>query len=242
MKRDKIAVNMIGLLIVSLLLASAIYAQASPSGAQIIYNSTETKQSEPASFINTTGGSFTTLILYGETQNPRWKAYVGNVTGKFVLDDADNYTLYEWDVTTVTGEVYASRASSITWADIACATQDNITSEEDDMNHTTSSKDSINSTFQYQIHKEFYVGTTYIANSTCRSTATWVNNTVQSVTEDSLFQEMLLSDGPNLVYATILHDEVTGFNYKDYDFQMIVAEVDSVAASSTPYYFWVELA
>ena len=109
------------------------------------------------------------------------------------------------------------------------------------MNHTSSNKDSINSTFKYSVHREFYVGTNHILNSTCRSIATWVNNTAQNLTEEALFQEMLLTDNSNLVYTTILHDSEQGFNFQNYDFQMIVAEKDILGEQATPYYFWVEL-
>ncbi|MBD3203365.1 hypothetical protein GF327_03665 [Candidatus Woesearchaeota archaeon] len=240
--KNKRLIRILGFILVFFAILFRISYAIEPTGAMIPYSNSETKDSEPASFVNTSGGTFTTLILYGETQNPRWKAYVGNISGKFTLDDADNYTIYDWSLTTVTGEVYASRNDSVDWNSIECANHTIISGEETAMNHTFSNEDSINNTFEYEIHKEFYVGTTYIENSTCRSTATWVNNTQQTVTEDALFQEVLLTDKTNLIYTTLLHDEEQGFNFKNYDFQMIVPEKDLPGEQSTPYFFWIELA
>ena len=212
-----------------------------PTGAQINYNATETKPPAPAEYLNTSGGTFTTLVLYAETQNPRWKAYAGNVTGTLTLDDAQNYTIYNWELTVPSGQVYASRNSSIEWSNINCSNLSMIYQEETIMSHTTSNSDSINSTFRYRIHRGFYVAERLIKNSTCPSIATWVNDTPQAITEDALFQEMLLSDNKSLVYATLMQDSEQGFNFKNYDFQMIVAERDIEGPSATPYYFWVEL-
>ncbi|MFH0874692.1 MAG: hypothetical protein V1859_02055 [archaeon] len=239
---DKTIYQKVVLMLLLIALALPIFVNAAyPSGASIVYNMTETKQSEPAGYVNTTGGSFTTMILYGETQNPRWKAYVGNVTGILTLDDASNYTIYNWDLSTITGEVFASTNNTINWPLIRCASQTNINTEEERMNHTTTKADSINSTFKNRVHREFYVGETYFAGSVCRSTATWVNNTAQALTENTLFQEMLLSDTSSMVYATILQNKEQGFNFKDYDFQMIVPEKDLPGNQASRYYFWVEL-
>ena len=95
---------------------------------------------------------------------------------------------------------------------------------------------------KFNTHQEFYVGTTNIENSTCPSTATFVNDTAQDLAEDALFQEILLTDTNSLIYTTIIHDQEQGFNFQNYDFQMIVAEKDLPGEQATPYYFWVELA
>ena len=159
-------------LFILILLAIMEYALAQPSGANITYNTTETKTPRAADYLNTSGGSFTTMILFSETQNLRWKAYAGNVTGVLTLDDSGNYSIYQWQLTAMTGEVYATRNNSISWSSIRCATYPEIYSEETSLNHTTSSADSINSTFFSGIHRGFFVGPTPIGQSSCRSTFT----------------------------------------------------------------------
>ena len=101
--------------------------------------------------------------------------------------------------------------------------------------------DNIQNTFDSTIHQAFYVGDRYIANSTCPSTVLWVNNTEQSANENARFQEILLTDNSNLVYATPIRDSLQGFNFKYYDFQLIVPDSGVQGSSPEAYYFWMEL-
>jgi len=237
MKNNRIIAIAVFLIIVLL-----TYTYGQPAGAQISYNVSETKTPAAAQYLNTSGGSFTTIILSSETQNLRWKAYAGNVTGVLTLDDSGDYSIYQWGLTEVTGEVYATRANeSITWASIACATDNQIETEDTNMNHTSSNEDSINSTFSSQIHKAFTVGVVPILQSDCRSTFTWANDSAQTPAVDAPFAEVLLHDGSNLVYTTFIDDDTQGFNYNNYDFQMIVAERGVASYPNTRYYFYMEL-
>jgi hypothetical protein len=237
MKRKTI--NLVLLFLLGLALVSMAYSQ--PSGSTILYNTSETKTPAPADYLNTSGGSFTTMILRAETQNLRWKAYVGNVTGVLTLDDSGNYSIFQWGLTSMTGEVYASRNNSITWSSIGCASQAMVDTEQTAMNHSLTGQDNINSTFSYKIHRGFFAGSAEIAQSTCKSAFTWANDTAQVASINAPFQEMLLSDGASLIYATFIDDNTQGFNYNKYDFQMIVAEKGVGGYPNTRYYFYMEL-
>ncbi|MEK6947047.1 MAG: hypothetical protein AABX32_05570 [Nanoarchaeota archaeon] len=226
-----------------ILLASAILAYAAPSGPVITFISNETKQPSAARMINTTGGSITTVVLNATTQNPRWKAYVGNVTGALTLDDANDNTIFDWTLTNVIGEIYATRTSgNINWSGANCSNSTHISNEEFALNHTNRD-DNITKTFNAQIHNGFYVGSRQILPNTCFSVHTYVNSTSQS----TKFEETILYDGTNtsngnIIYATPLEQDAYGFDNATYDFQMILPEVGLAAwASSTPYYFYVEL-
>jgi len=218
----------------------AMPALADPNGVVVVSNTTETPTPQSAAAITTAGGSFTSLLLNATTQTMRWKAYVGNVTGSFKLQDASNATIYDWSITTVAGEIYASRNSSVNWSAIQCASNATLQTEQTQINMSTSKDDSINRTFNGTTHKSFYVGTKLITNSTCRAIATYVNNTRQTVNESATFQEVLLQDSQKIVYTTLLENKARGYNNGSFDFQMIVAESDINPTPST-YYFWAEL-
>jgi hypothetical protein len=213
---------------------------ADPNGVLIVSNTTEVPTPQTAGTITTAGGSFTTMLLNATTQTMRWKAYVGNVTGVFKLQDGSNFTIYDWNMSTVTGEVYASRNSSINWSGIRCATNTSLQNEQTGINMTTSKEDSINRTFNNTVHRSFYVGTKLITNSTCRAIATYVNNTRQAASEAASFQEILLDDNQRVVYATLLENKARGYNNGSFDFQMIVADSD-ISPTPATYYFWTEL-
>jgi len=98
-----------------------------------------------------------------------------------------------------------------------------------------------------------------LANDTCPTINTYVNDSQGPANDDDLFEEILLYDGPrkqnftdvsgfrNVVYATIVEQDVTGYDHTvsngaTYDFQMILPEVGlDTWSSSTAYYFYVEL-
>ena len=169
------------------------------------------------------------------------RAYVGNITGSVALRDSSNISIYDWALTTVTGEVYASRNASINWSGIRCITNATLGLEESDLSINTLTVDSVNQTFNNTIHAEFQVGTTTIGESTCRAIATYVNNTAQAASPTADFQEIALDDTRNsVVYATILENNVQGYNNEVYDFQLIVPE-DPTTTTANAYYFWAEL-
>ncbi|MFC2135541.1 hypothetical protein ACFLTH_13085 [Bacteroidota bacterium] len=239
--RHKIVRTMLLVIILVILAIDMQFIMGQPVGANIAFNESVNVTPAPGAEIRTAGGSFTTLVLNVTQQTPRWKAYVGNVSGDLVLADGSNLKIYDWDVATITGEVYASRNDSITWGSIKCLNNSILASEESYLNISTDGVDSINRTFNETTHKFMWIGGTLIANSSCRAIATYVNDTAQAPSESATFQEVLLEDGTNLIYATIIESDESGYDVnKTFDFQMIVAE-DEFAAAPTPYYFYAEI-
>jgi hypothetical protein len=231
------------ILIVSCMLFSTMASAAQqPTGPDNIKNlSTVAPTPRSAYMLNTSGGTFTTLLINISSQTYRWKAYAGNITGKFVLADNMNKSIYDWSISSVSGEVYATRSATvITWANIICGNSTSVKTEERALNITSSNDDSINRTFMGHIntHNAFYVGTKLISANSCPSISTFVNNTRQT----SKFQEVLLYDKIRTVYTGLLEAGAKGFNNQYYDFQLIVPESGLQGQQPvTPYYFYVEL-
>lgn len=228
------------ILALSLLISLALFAAsvfALPGGPVVTSNSTDVGPTNAAVFRNDSGGTITTVKLNFTQQNLRWKAYVGNVSGRYVLQDSANYSIYDWTFSSNSGEVYATRASSVTWSAIACSTPAQIATEETAINQASGNSDTITATFDAKLHSAFAVGTVNIDADSCNSTATNVNGAAQT----AVFQEVLLHDQATaFVYTTLLDYNTTGYNTLRYDFQMIVPE-DEVTAGNTGYYFYVEL-
>jgi hypothetical protein len=241
--KKNLAQGMLFIVAVILIITGTIETMAAPTGPTITFITNETKQPSNAAIINTSGGSISTVFLNATTQNVRWKAYVGNVTGTLTLDDASDNTLFDWTLTDVDGEIYATRfGGAINWSGINCSNSTHIDLENFALNHTNKD-DNLTATFNAQTHSGFYVGTRQILPNTCYSIHTYVNNTAQS----SQFEELVLYDGTNttngnVIYATPLEQNQYGFDSGLYDFQMIVPEVGlSTWSSSTAYYFYAEL-
>ena len=259
-------------LALSLLLTAV---NAIPSGPDVTVLGNSTKNVAAATKINSTNGTSTpggfifTISLNSLQQNTRWKGYVGNVTGTLTLDDANDNTLFQWSLSTITGEVYATRASSsINWSGINCTwvadgnidaadgATSNRTPEHNEnvaLSHT-SRDDNVTKTFQYRNHSQITVGGIVIGKNECYSIQTWQNDDDQafSNSDDANFTEVILYDGAlnsmtgNVVYQTNIEDNLQGYRNtgtnETYDFQMIVPENGAPGfSSSTAYYFYVEL-
>jgi len=219
-----------------ILFSSLTFAITGPSGITHISNTTGA--STPAEMVNISGGYISKFNLTVTSQNERWKAFVGDVNGKFTLDDSSGSTIYDWDLATTSGQVYATRTSTaITWAGIDCAEAGEITNE--DTFFENSGGDNIASTFTAASNSETFMaaGLTQITPTTCYSLNTYVNNA-----SSSEFEEVVLATAASeIVYATILEDDETGYDGGEYDFQMIVPESANKAKGATAYYLYVEL-
>lgn len=187
---------------------------------------------------NTSGGTITVMNINATTQNPHWKAYVGNISGKLALQDASGNAVYDWNISSMEGELYATRESdTVDWSGIVCADITDIQAEETALDMTSSSEDSIINTFDSNSHAGFYAGLTEVAADSCNSTNLYVNSQASSD-----FAEILLYDGSNIVYTALLEDSITGFDGIQYDFEMILPD-SGLEGSQVPetYYFYVEL-
>lgn len=239
-----VALLLVGLLALACTLWWSGWAHAEPSGGSIISNVTEQSLGRSPDNLTTARGTITTVVISALQQVQHWKAYVGNVTGRFTLDDADGFTIYDWEYgnTSVSGEVFASRNGSIDWGDVACASNDTIHGEETYLNMTASDPTSISRTFNTQTHVGFFVGPIPIVASSCNATATYINDTNQTQAEDIDFQQILLQDDGSLIYATRIADDTSGYTTTEnetFDFQLIVAT--SAVENPEPIFFYVEL-
>jgi hypothetical protein len=224
-------------------LSTIIFVMATPSGPRFESVSTTTSSAFNGTARTDARGTITTLVLNTSQVNTKWKAYVGNVTGKLLLQDANNFTIYEWTVASYTGEVYASRNNSISWLNIGCANSSTILTEDSSLNLMSATQNSINGTFNETKHKSFVVGSIAIPESLCWATYTYNSSGAQIPNSTTAsFQEILLQDNSSakMVYTTPMENNHPGYNNQPYDFQMLVADDDSQATPQT-YYFFVEL-
>ncbi len=235
------------IVIFSVLLVFSVNVGAVPQGPTVNSNTTGSAPAKTAHSRADEGGTITTIAFDLEQQDYAWKAYVGNVTGKLTLDDSENNTIYDWTMSTVTGEVYATRASSTpTWASVVCANDTVIAAEQTDL--SMSGVDRINLTFNMTSHQQFEVsGKNFPQNDCNYTTSTYINDTAQSESVNMYFQEVILYDGSNIIYITIMESDEIGYETgsaenNTYDFQMLVPENESTSQTSPlTYYFYVEL-
>ncbi|MCF7910312.1 hypothetical protein K9L16_01415 [Candidatus Pacearchaeota archaeon] len=214
----------------------------SPSGADVDrVNSTTAPVDDPQS-IPAQAGNVTELNIFGYSTTQSWQGYFGNVSGAIQLADANKNVLYNWSLAYPEGEVYASTSDSIIWSDIECFNFSAHGGEalEAAFSIASDDVDGVNETFSANNHNLFYTNNIQINEDSCMSVQLYDSG---GGSVDGRFEEVLLWDGSNLVFTSLLEEtSVSGFDNKDHDFQMLVLEDGhETDTATTPYYFYVEL-
>ncbi|MEM3373991.1 MAG: hypothetical protein QXE31_02100 [Candidatus Woesearchaeota archaeon] len=251
--------------VVFVFLIAFFYANAIevPMGAQTVtegYESTINNSNYPPASIQAYAGNISQLTIFGRSQTKHWQGYYGEVSGVIVLDDAQNWTMYDWPNPEPKGEIYATvSATTPIWNTIRCfnysgteaGSTNNTFYWESFYNMTFNDVDGIDETFNITQHPTFDVGEFTITENTCPSTFTHVNDQWQ----EQRFVEILLQDANGLlIFTTIIenkdegiNDDVVGYNGVTHDFQLLVAE-DGTSRSggarnqdTTTYYFYLDL-
>jgi len=224
-------------------LLSLFFVVAVPTGPTTVNNIGSSRYStSTAGNVSAIAGNVTEINFAANSITQTWQGYYGNITGTIVLGNSNNQTLYNWNLASPSGQVYATRTSATpTWTSVRCANQTEVNSEDTTLGVNQSiDPDSVNKTFlNTTSFNSFYVGSVNINTSlNCRAVQLY-NGTGAS---SSSFQEVVLSDGSNLVYTSLLANDANGFDNKTHDFEMIVGENGHLGdTTSTPYYFYLEL-
>ncbi len=127
--------------------------------------------------LNGSRGSIYSLTINESAPSQKWIGYVGNVIGKYALQDVNGSALYDWTIATVTGELYATKEGAFVsgaceqgtggsctsvnpyaggvpyWPNMTCAVNSTgdapmISDEGLYFNHTASDEDSYANTFK----------------------------------------------------------------------------------------------
>jgi hypothetical protein len=234
-------------LLVFAIMLAPIMVLAQPEGATSTVVSSERKSSTSATTIDAIAGNVTELDIVSVAITQTWSGFFGNVSGTITLDDANNFTFYDWQTASPQGEIFAVN-ETITWTNISCfnytatggSGELNLSEYETFLSLASTAVDGVDETFQAANHPQFFVGAVTIPTNTCNTTHTYVNDTAQS----TFFKEVLLYDPDKnvVVFTSLIEKDVFGFDNRTHDFQMLVAEdAHNADTQTTPYYFYVEL-
>jgi hypothetical protein len=234
--KEKKALKILFIVFTLLILFNAKDILAQPAGLEITGNVTDSAGSAIAGNRTDSGGTITTILVDVLQQNPRWKAYIGNISGTLTLDDSSGQSIFRWELeaTDVTGNIFISRSNSISWGDVDCSTPQQIADEDTALGFSSTAADSINRTFN-ETHPSITLGVTPLNN--CPATSTYVNNAPQATPDYPL---VLLSENANMIFATPINKiALNSYNPSQIvDFQAIVP--DQTVGTST-YYFYAEI-
>lgn len=147
------------------------------------------------------------------------------------------------------------------WGDLICANTSMITTEQGLFNHTSTDEDSYENTFNDTgfTNPTFYAGENQIDDNTIggdaancfgaymnKNNADQSSDWVEVVLTDTTYQEKSSAENTvfyyDLIYASLLENNVAGFDGTTYDFQMIIPQSGLEGFQAVvPFYFYVEL-
>jgi hypothetical protein len=233
-------IKIAGIFFVAIL--AIVYVFAVPSGPETLNQVTTSRYStSDAKNLSAQAGNVSEVNFNATSITQTWQGYFGNITGQVVLGNGNNQTLYNWNLASPKGEIYATSVASVpAWTNIRCTNDTEITTEDTTLGANESrDADSVNNTFATKAHDPFYVGTVSIPQNDCYSVH--LNNDTGA--QSTYFSQVLLSDDASnpVIYTALIEDNVIGFDGATHDFQMIVGENGHGNSASTLYYFYVEL-
>jgi len=169
------------LIIIGLFIGCVLFVRAgNPSmPTNITINNNVTSSYPNGTQLNNTRGFVYNITINESQPTNKWLGYVGNVNGEFALMNSDSEALYDWDIITITGEVYATKEGpnlSTTgredecyncgmvpnWSNVVCLNSSMLTTEETFYSHTSTDEDSFSNTFTngtlFNLTNVFYAG------------------------------------------------------------------------------------
>ena len=235
-----------------------------PFGAETRFINSTRAPIDPAQSVQAQAGNVTEIDIFGYSPTQTWQGYFGNITGTIQLADAGDNVMYNWSLASPQGEIYTSLNDSIDWTNIQCFnfTADgtknddtanagntslhgtNLTQLEESFNIDFDDVDGVNETFNLfgaGTHDMFYTNNLQFTEGECRSTRLFGNS---GSGVDNEFEEVLMYDPitESVIFASIIDEDVLGFDGRSHDFQMLVLEDGhGTDTAESTYYFYVEL-
>jgi hypothetical protein len=206
----------------------SVVVAAVPEGVdEVTILSSERRTAPPPRNISAQGGNISRIRVNASQTTPAWQGFAGNISGQIVLDDASGDRFYRWNLTNISGEIYASRNSTLVFTSIFAVNDCTV----DEIFTGSGVRDRVNRTyFSNSNFVNFSVGTIAINTTTACAAYPFVNSSLQATTK--LFQNTILTPDGNLlngsqinnsIYAGILQDfGVAGFDFQHYNFQLLV--------------------
>ena len=190
-------------------------------------------------------GNVTEITVSGFATTQTWQGYFGNVSGTIQLADSSDKVMYNWSLASPEGEVYATTITAVNWTGVACF---DMVNNHDDLELlfgiASDDVDGVNETFSDTwVHDEFFTNNIQFVADDCPATSIYDSS---GASVDNHFEEVLLTDGSGtdkVIFTAILDEEdVSGFDGKYHDFEMLVLEDGhGTDVATTTYYFYVEL-
>lgn len=203
--------------------------------------------------VSIVAGNITRLYIDTISQTRAWAGFYGNITGTITLDDANNYTFYNWSAAEPQGQIYATLSNNPSWTNVDCM---DFSATNGDVNESifeayygieTEDVDGLPETFNRTDHDAFTIAATEFTN--CPTTYIWQNDQYQQDKFQNIMMADKSDDTSGWIFTTLIENndannatDVQCYNGEYCDFQILVADDGhDTNVAVTTYFIWVEL-
>lgn len=214
-------------IVTAIILFGFVFLTSAQQGATVTPGTPETWSGPSPGSTTAEGGNITEVNMSGVSQTIHWQGFWGQVSGSIALKDASNNTMYNWTVTTVSGNVYTSNQSTgISWSTLEAG-------EAGDCNNIVGTgADSCTNTFTAGTRSFIVAGNTISSVPRVQT----FNYTGSGTFDEGILEKS--GGGPPWVYVAEIYNNANTFKNGIADFQMIVPVNGT---NTVTYYFWLEL-
>jgi hypothetical protein len=216
---------MVGMTIFVLLIGAHLVA-AGAVGASVTAGGRETAGVGSPGSVTGKGGNITNTNLTATTQTSHWQGFWGVVSGSIALRDAAGRRMMNWSVASVSGNVFISNWSTLTWSGYSAPAASACNSI------IGAGADSCTNTFDDGT-KTFTIGGTAVTNVNLVKT---LNGSAAARWDQGIVYDGL----SHIFYAATIYSSTR--NFKNASMSGFQAIVPVNGTTTRTYYFWAELA
>ncbi|MFH1095523.1 MAG: hypothetical protein V1728_04865 [Candidatus Micrarchaeota archaeon] len=227
----------------SLALCSLLFSSyALPVGANVTAGTPVTLGTTTAGTADAWGGNITQVNLTINSSTLHWQGFYGSVTGSLRLasgNESNVSTLKLWTVSTLRGQIYASRASNIDFT-VLNSTAVTLAAVDSAFSFLSGANDAAVNTGTDSLNPAFSIGQ-YAVGASTAPLITTLNSTGQSMWQQVVLNDGNTSDSSRYVFVGIINNSGVAYNGQSANFQIIVPENSVGDATPTTYYFYGEV-
>ncbi len=215
---------------------------ALPVGANVTAGTSVTLGTTTAGTADAWGGNVTQVNLTINSSTLHWQGFYGSVTGSLRLasgNESNVSTLKLWTVSTLRGQIYASRASNIDFTALN-STAVTLAAVDSAFSFLSGANDAAAHTGADSLNPAFSIGQ-YAVGANSEPLIMTLNSTGQSTWQQVVLNDGNTSDSSRYVFVGLINSSGVAYNGQSANFQIIVPENSVGDATPTTYYFYGEV-
>ncbi|PIT84156.1 hypothetical protein COU37_04815 [Candidatus Micrarchaeota archaeon CG10_big_fil_rev_8_21_14_0_10_45_29] len=188
------------------------------------------------------GGNVTELNLSIASVTLHWQGFYGSIVASLQIGTGSglaNGTLKQWNVSNISGQMYASRSSTVDFT-VLNSTSSNLSNLDDAFSFLQGANDAAINSGSNSANPAFNIGQ-YAVSANSFPLITSRDDSGNEVWNEVIMRHATDGSPSDFVFVGILNNSGVAFNGDSAHFQIVVPEDSAGDATATTYYFYGEI-